>query len=398
MAREERLKLLRRIARKRGSKVIAFVTSDRPNLYAQIQGDVISVLHNHITDVHKGSDQKLDLFIYSRGGNSDVPWSLVSMFREYIPEGHFGVLVPYRAHSAATMIAIGADEIVMGRKAELGPIDITMRGPYNEKDAANAPNPISVEDVMGYFKLLDRAGIQTEGAKVQAFADLSAKVHPMALGSVSRLLSQTELVAQRILGTRREPHSEDDNRRIVRMLASEIYSHQHAISRTEAINHVGLKHVTTAEDAGLDKDLWDLYLEYESFFQFETPFDPDSHLIQNNLDEATWPNLPLMSVESDRRLDVFRTSTRVRRLRQVPPEITLNLNLSQLPLPQISIPALPAGITQQQFDALVQQVVQGAIAAAVNQAVAGATQAVLQSLPLQGFQRLGYDSYWRREV
>lgn len=59
------------------------------------------------------------------------------MFREYSQKGSFSVLIPYRAHSAATVIALGADEIVMTKKAELGPIDITIgSGPYNptEKD------------------------------------------------------------------------------------------------------------------------------------------------------------------------------------------------------------------------------------------------------------------------
>lgn len=92
------------------------MTSDREGLSASILGDVVSILHEHIlaTDYHQRG--KLDLFIYSRGGDSDVPWSIVSMFREYCKKGSFSVLIPYRAHSAATVISLGADEIVMTKK------------------------------------------------------------------------------------------------------------------------------------------------------------------------------------------------------------------------------------------------------------------------------------------
>lgn len=48
------------------------------------------------------------------------------MFREYSKQGSFSVLTPYRAHSAATVISLGADEIIMTEKSELGPIDITL--------------------------------------------------------------------------------------------------------------------------------------------------------------------------------------------------------------------------------------------------------------------------------
>jgi len=132
MSRERRKSIIREIEKKRDSKVITYVTSDRPNLSAHIAGDVVSLIHEHILAVKKEERNKLDLFIYSRGGQSDVPWTIVSMFREYSEEGSFSVLIPYRAHSAATVIALGADEIVMTKKAELGPIDITMgSGPYN---------------------------------------------------------------------------------------------------------------------------------------------------------------------------------------------------------------------------------------------------------------------------
>jgi hypothetical protein len=83
MAREDRKKLIQEIERKRGSKVISYVTSDRSGLSVQIMGDVVSLIHKHILELQEPERSKLDFLIYSRGGQSDVPWTIVSMFREY---------------------------------------------------------------------------------------------------------------------------------------------------------------------------------------------------------------------------------------------------------------------------------------------------------------------------
>lgn len=116
MTRENRKEIIQEIEKKRGSKVITYVTSDRSGLSVPIAGDVVSLIHEHILALKEEEQAKLDFFLYSRGGQSDVPWTIVSMFREYSQEGSFSVLVPYRAHSGATVIALGADEIVMTKK------------------------------------------------------------------------------------------------------------------------------------------------------------------------------------------------------------------------------------------------------------------------------------------
>jgi hypothetical protein len=397
MSRERRKALIQAIEKKRDSKVIAYVTSDRPNLSSGIASDVVSILHEHILAIDSADRTKLDLFIYSRGGDSDVPWAIVSMFREYCSEGSFSVLIPYRAHSAATVISLGADEIVMMKKAELGPIDITIeRGPYVPRDADTKEwLPISVEDVTGYFALLDKIGCERPEEKMSGFGQLTGKVHPLALGHVSRLLEQTELVALRLLGTRAEPFPEEKNRDIVKRLSSEIFSHRHTISRTEAINHLGLTQVVKAEDAQLDEELWELYKEYRDLFSFEEPFRPDEYLIVNNFDDHTWNDLNLACIESEARFDVCRKDIRVKRIRQVPPQLTLNLN--NIAFPSINIPNLPEGVTPEQIAQLVEQLlpnlVQPALNAAANQAVA----TLLKSLPTAGFEHIAFNAGWRTE-
>lgn len=63
----------------------------------------------------------LDLIIHSPGGSGTAAEAIVTYLRSKFD--HIRVIVPHMAMSAATMIAMGADEIVMGRHSFLGPID-----------------------------------------------------------------------------------------------------------------------------------------------------------------------------------------------------------------------------------------------------------------------------------
>jgi len=397
MSREDRKKIIQEIEKKRGTKVISYITSDRPGLSVQIMGDVVSLIHEHILALKEKEQAKLDFFIYSRGGQSDVPWAIVSMFREYSQEGSFSVLIPYRAHSAATVIALGSDEIIMAKKAELGPIDITIgSGPYNptEKDSRQRL-PISVEDVTGYFSLLEKVGCERPDEKMKGFELLTNKVHPLALGTVNRLLEETKLVAFRLLSTRANPLSEEENHEIVKRISSEVYSHSHAISRTEALKYIGLKYVKTAEDIGISDELWSLYEEYKELFRLEDPFKTEEYLISKNLEENTWTDLNLACVESLERFDICKQSVRVRRLRRVPPNV--NLNLTNLNLPTINIPNLPSEANQEQINVLIQQVVNAVVQQSLNNAVQVAVRQLIQSLPQTGFERFAFNSGWKKE-
>lgn len=397
MSRKNRKKIIQEIEKKRGSKVIAYVTSDRSGLSVPIAGDVVSLIHEHILGLKEKEQLKLDLFIYSRGGQSDVPWTIVSMFREFSQKGSFSVLIPYRAHSAATVISLGADEIVMTKKAELGPIDITMSsGPYNPTEKnSNQRLPISVEDVTGYFSLLEKVGCERPDEKMKGFELLTNHVHPLALGTVSRLLEETKLVALRLLSTRANPFSEEENHEIMRRFSSEVYSHNHAISRTEAVKYIGLKQVKSAEEIDIADELWALYEEYKELFHLENPFEPEEYLISNNLEENTWTDLNLACVESLIRFDICKRSLRVRRLRQAPSQI--NLNLTNLNLPAINIPNLPPNVSQEQINALVQQVVSRVIQQSLNDAAQVAVQQLIRSLPQAGFEHFSFNSGWKKE-
>ena len=154
--------LIRQIEQLRNSRVVTYLTSDRPGpVNARVAMDIIPVISKQLRTI--GKTNNIDLFLYSTGGDTMVPWRLVSMIREYCDK--FSVLLPYKAHSAATMIALGADEIVMSDLSELSPIDPSTANVFNPQDPQNPQNkiPISVEDVMAYFDLIkNKFGIKND--------------------------------------------------------------------------------------------------------------------------------------------------------------------------------------------------------------------------------------------
>lgn len=72
-------------------------------------------------------DQDILLVVYSGGGRIE-PAYLISKTCKYLAKDKFVVAVPRKAKSAATLIALGADEIHMGLMSELGPIDPQIGG------------------------------------------------------------------------------------------------------------------------------------------------------------------------------------------------------------------------------------------------------------------------------
>lgn len=62
----QRKELYKKLEESRGSKVITYVTGDRPGLGTQISSDVFDLFANHLDEI--GDTKKISLFIYTNGG------------------------------------------------------------------------------------------------------------------------------------------------------------------------------------------------------------------------------------------------------------------------------------------------------------------------------------------
>lgn len=69
-----------------------------------------------------GKVDYLDLFIHSPGGDGNAAEEIVDMCDRHCLK-EFRVIVPFWAKSAATLIVLCSDKIIMGETSQLGPID-----------------------------------------------------------------------------------------------------------------------------------------------------------------------------------------------------------------------------------------------------------------------------------
>ena len=282
MAFAERIELIKEIESQENSSVICFLTSLRPNVPGQIAGDAVRVFFDHLLLLSDPPVDRIDLFLVSNGGEGTVPWRLVALIREFARS--FRVLVPYRAYSAASLLALGADEIIMHPFGELGPTDPQVSNEYNPKDEQTGQRiGIHVEDVTAYVNFIkNTVGIRHEDELVQAIGILATQVHPLALGNVERFISQSRMIARKLLRTHMGPEDEHAIGEIVENMASRLFFHGHPINRKEARDELQLK-VREKVDRNLETLMWQLYLDYEAEFQNTEGFNPPADLKKQQL-------------------------------------------------------------------------------------------------------------------
>jgi hypothetical protein len=270
--------IIKKIEQIRKSKVITYITSDRQGpVNARVAMDIIPIISSQLRKI--GKQDQIDLVLYSSGGDTMVPWRLVSMIREYCDR--FSVIIPYKAHSAATMISLGSDEIVMSDMSELSPIDPSTANVFNPIDPKNPQNriPISVEDVMAYFDLAkNKFGIKndTELTEIfKKFVDANPSIHPLALGNINRTHNLIKILAKRLLKSHKESMKEEEIEKIIEFLTEKLYSHQYFIGRKEAKEDLGIKTVVYA-DKELSDLMTDTYEEYEKEMNMKNVWNPEA--------------------------------------------------------------------------------------------------------------------------
>jgi hypothetical protein len=102
-----------------GRRLVAYYARLEHDNAAMVPADVAPI--TALLDRTEATKQ-LDLLIHSPGGSAQTAEKILAACREVCDE-EFRVAVPNMAKSAATMTALGADQILMGYLSELGPID-----------------------------------------------------------------------------------------------------------------------------------------------------------------------------------------------------------------------------------------------------------------------------------
>src|SRR5437879_4491909 len=70
------------------------------------------------------NDSKIDVLLHSPGGSAEATESIVELLRERF--SHIRFIIPNVAKSAATMLAMSGEQLLMDERSELGPTDPQM--------------------------------------------------------------------------------------------------------------------------------------------------------------------------------------------------------------------------------------------------------------------------------
>lgn len=235
---QNRAVLYNQLEKELESKVLVYITGDRKNMSAQIAPDVIDYFINQLDKI--GPCSKISLYLYTRGGSTSAAWNIVNLLRMYCE--NLQVIIPHKAHSAGTIISLGANEIIMTKQATLSPIDPSINTPLNPiipgsllKDTM----PVSVEAVKGYMELAkDELNLSDQIPLSNVFLKLTEYVHPLVLGEVYRSRAQIKMLAKRLLIN--QIHDPNQLDRIIDFLCSESGSHDYTINRREASDDLQL--------------------------------------------------------------------------------------------------------------------------------------------------------------
>lgn len=277
MSYQTRKKIYEQIEKIRKRPLIAYVTSIKPGTQVQMATDMIPLFIKQANMI-KESDS-IDLLILSNGGDPIVAWRIISILREKFK--HISVLVPYTAYSAATLLALGADEIIMHPYANLGPLDPQLSFP----DASGKQKMIGYEDIIKYIDFVNEISHNEPSIVTDALDKLTKELSPTLIGFAKRSSTLGLTMCQKLL----ETHMTDNNKikSIIASLNNNYYHHGYPVSRKEA-KEIGL--TIAKSNIEIETLLWDLYEDYASEMAFNTPYNPE--LIVMDKLESTPPLKP----------------------------------------------------------------------------------------------------------
>ncbi len=263
-----RKKLYKKLEEKRKKPLITYVTSIRQGCPAQMAQDVLPQFIKQINEIDS-KDDEIDLLILSNGGDPIVSWRIISLLREKFKK--ISVLIPYTAYSAATLLALGADEIIMHPYGNLGPIDPQL----NFVNSSGRQTTIGYEDIIKYIEFVKGIGITDQDLLQQSFDRLTAEIPPTLIGAAKRGSQLGLTMGEKLLAT----HMEDENKTkvISETLNTKFYHHGYPLGRKEA-KEIGLP--IAKPDEEIEKIMWDICQDFMDELEFNKIFDPENIIIE----------------------------------------------------------------------------------------------------------------------
>jgi ClpP class serine protease len=208
--------------------------------------------------------RNIDLLLQSPGGDIDAAEKIVYMCREIAND--FRVIVPEYAKSAATLIALASDEVVMGLASELGPIDAQLTGP----GPGGATFQTSAQSFIDEFNRI-KEEVDKTGSLSPAYFPLLDGLYLGFLRMCRNLMERSQKFAEKWL----KKYMLKDKYDIAEKLAEELcdvkkwLSHGVVIDADEA-QKLGVKVMKLDQNNNLWKHIWYLHCCYGVLFRQTT--------------------------------------------------------------------------------------------------------------------------------
>jgi hypothetical protein len=206
---------------------------------------------------HLGRQKKIALFIKSDGGTGMASLRIVHLLRQYCD--HITVMIPLNCVSAATMIALGADEIRMGPLAYLSAVDTSLTHDLSPIDHNNSRVSVSLDELTRILNLWRK---ESKDEVTNPYSAIFNHIHPLVIGAVDRSSSLSIRICREILSYHLKDAKKAD--RISKVLNSNYPWHSYPITLKEA-QRIGLNALPL--DQGLNDTLLELHALYSEMGQ-----------------------------------------------------------------------------------------------------------------------------------
>jgi len=244
---EHRKPLIQALQKLLDAKVISYIAAAHHPMPMIMSQDILP-FEDLLRSV-SGADNGY-LIINSRGGDGNVAEKIIMMCRQRFKKS-FEVIVPDFAKSAATMIALGSDKILMGYLAELGPIDPQLRGPRGLIPARSF--------IRGLEMIRDN--IKEKDDPVQMYYPMLSQIRPEIIARSQSAIEGAQKFAEKWLKQYMLKNNPQQAENVAEWLSKgkKYKSHGKVIDYNEALTVLKLNVEKIPEDSELWDKIWELY-------------------------------------------------------------------------------------------------------------------------------------------
>lgn len=269
MSYAERKELYRKIEEIRHRPLLTYVTSLKPGINVMMAQDVIVEIIRHMNAIPATADG-IDFLIISAGGDPIVSLRIDNLLRDRYNK--LGVMIPYNAYSAATLLAVGADEIIMHPYANLGPVDPQLTVPKPNQP----PMHFAYEDIKKYIEFVKDIGIADQELMQKSFEALTREVGTVPIGVAKRSSQLALSLSEKLLSSHMEDKAKAKS--ISEMLNTAFYHHGYPLSKKEAAE-IGLP--IAEANPELENYMWQICEDFSEEMKFNEVYDVQKIIADN---------------------------------------------------------------------------------------------------------------------